>query len=536
MTKHIVTDKTQDNIVDTVREFAHLVCATMGPSGKNIMLHNDTGTPIITKDGVTVARAIDYDAPEKKIVAQILKQAAESTNQAAGDGTTTSTCIARAVVEEVVKLTAAGHNSNVVRQEILNQRDKVLARLAEMRVDFSGETQEEKLSILNKIAMVSTNGDGEIATLVADAVLKAGPEGLITVKNGFGEPSVSRTDGVKVPHAGFTHAEYARGTVDQTCELKDCYILITTYDLDSPDIIKVLQPKIIDVIREESKSLLIIGKADKAFLENMIKFNSTGQVSNCIAKPPYFGEVGREMMDDIAAYVGGIVVDQSRGHKLENIDLKHLGYADKVVVGAQNTTIYGATTDEERMEERLQILKDAFGKLPNGAQDLRKVKERLASLSGNVYILSVPTTSTIEDGERLDRIEDAINACRGALEDGYLPGGGVALYNAADTLGDSVGEKVLKAVTKAPICQIVQNAGESPEVILDKLGDIAGRTDTYDARNKRYGNAFDLGIIDSYKVISSAFKNGISIGSTLVSCVGQIADKPQENANPLEWY
>lgn len=535
MSKLIKINNTRESILDTVNIVESLVCATMGPDGQNIALHNEAGRPMITKDGVTVANAIDFEEPEKKIIAEILKEAAQRTNTVAGDGTTTSTCIAAAVAKSFMKLIAAGHNPNFIKNEINKYREELLNELEKLKIGFSSETDEKKKEILYKIAMISTNGDEEISKVISEAVFESGVDGLIEVKNTYGDASWQRANGVKIPNARFAHAEFARGNADQEVVLKKARILLTTYELEDPNIINILNENVLKPIRAKGESIIIIAKSGKSFLENMIKFNATGQFKNCVVQPPYFGEVGREMLDDVAAYIGAEVIDQAKGHKFENITLDHLGYVEKAVITKSHTTIYDASIDKERMEKRFQLLIEELNKLEPGSRDDRKVKERFASLSGNVFLLNVPRVSNIEDGERLDRVEDAINACKGALESGYLPGGGVALWRASHKLNlkDGLGVKIMREISKAPIDRILENAGLSfPEIMSEIIPDKS----SYDVRTKTGGNALEIGVIDSFKVIYHAVKNGISIGTTLMTCTGIIADKPVENNSPFEMY
>lgn len=537
MSKIIQIKKSRDKILDTLKVFEDLVCATMGPDGQNIALHNDTGRSIITKDGVTVANAIDFEEPEEKLLSDIIKEAAQRTNTVAGDGTTTSICIASSVAKAFSKLLAAGYSSNEITREIQSYRKKLLDQLDSMRVDFTEESDEVRKEILYKIAMISTNGDQEISEIISEAVFQAGQDGLINVRNSYGDASWERANGVKIPQARFAHAEFARGCPDQEITLKKVRVLLTTYELEDPNIINILNENILKPVRKAGESILVIGKSGKSFLENMIQFNATGQFKNCVVQPPYFGDVGREMLDDIAAYVGGKVIDQAQGHQFENVELQHLGYVEKAVVNKSHTTVYEAKTDTDRMEERLDLLRTAFTKLEAGTRDDRKIKERLASLQGNVFVLNVPKVSTIEDGERLDRVEDAINACRGALESGYLPGGGAALYQAWDILtkteDSAIANKIFSEVCKAPVIKILSNAGIAFESINTEITE-SGKA--FDVRKNKSGKALEIGVIDSHKVITNAVKNGISIGTTLMTCTGIIADKPQENSSPFEMY
>lgn len=536
MSKVIRLEDTREIILKTVDKIERLVCDTMGPDGQNIALHNGTGMPMITKDGVTVAEAIDFENAEEKIIADILKEAARKTNLVAGDGTTTSTCIAAAVTRAFNKLLASGEKPAKVREQILKYREAIAQQLEAIKTSVSDKTESEKLDILKKIALISTNGDEEISEIISKAVIQAGEEGLINVKTTYGDASVERADGVKIPNARFAHADFARGSADQTLTLNKCRFLLTTYELEDPNIINVLNEKVLKPIRKKGESLIVVGKSGKSFLQNMVKFNATGEIKNCIIQPPYFGDVGREMLDDIAAYLGAEIIDENKNHNFESVELEHLGYAEKAVITKEHTTVYSASSNEERLKKRLSLLEEAYGKLQLGQRDDRKVKERLASLSGNVFILNIPKTSNIEDGERLDRVEDAINACRGALTDGYVPGGGRALVVAFEKTmiaeEDILSKKMLKDICIAPMKRILSNAGEDYRIMEMKLLD--NDNFSYDLRAGVIGDALEIGVIDSYKVILNAFKNGLSIGTTLMTCNGIIADKPAENPFPME--
>jgi chaperonin GroEL len=521
----IEDNKAREVMADTVKEFSELVCSTMGPSGQNILLHVGAGYAHITKDGVTVAKGIDYDEPEKKIVAEVLKQAAETTNQAAGDGTTTATCIAAAVVEHGLELINKGRSPTEIKEQLNREKDEILDILKDQRVLFEDKSKEEIKEILYKIAMISTNGANQYAELISDAISEGGINTVISINKGSSKLELERLQGAKIPNTGCVSYEYIRGTKEKKTTLEKCRVLITTFELEDPAIIKTLERNVITPIREAGESLLIISKkADKGFLANMVVLNSTGQLKNTIVRAPYYGAVGREMMDDLAAYVGAQVVDEAAGHKFQSVTINHLGYASRAEVTAFNTTFYGPKTNVSDFEKRVKLLEEKMKSCQDG--DGEKVRERYASLTGKVFNLNIPVTSEIENQEELDRVEDAINACRGALEHGYVAGCGVALYEASE-----YSSKLMKKICRKPFETIISNTGRDPEAIA-KARHNAGHTldnyepVTYDAKIGCFGEPLKIGIIDSYKVISEAFKNGISVGSTLLTTKGIIANKP----------
>jgi chaperonin GroEL len=533
--KKIITKATREVITSTVNEFEDLVCATMGPYGQNIALHNDVGSPVVTKDGVSVARVIEFAEPEKNLIAQILRQAAEKTNDEAGDGTTTSTAIASATVREGNKFLAAGHDVNSLRRGVSSALKDVEAMLNKHRVEFSDKNEEEKISILKKIALISTNGDTVISNLIAEAVAKAGKNGIVNVQKGSTTFDLVRSSGMKVPNSGIMDYEFIRGAPDKKVSLKKCRILITTYELESNAVIQALTQKVLQPIMDKNETLLVIPKkADKGFLANMINNNAKGHLKNVVVKAPYFGAVGREMMDDVAAMTGGIVIDENAGHKLSNVQITDLGYAEEVEVTPHHTIIFQPNKNEARVEERIKIL-EKKAELNKGKEgDPDKTMERLAAITGSVYNVKIPSISDIEDKEIMDRVEDAINACKGALEFGYLPGGGVALLRIAHQMDSSNPYyKLLSDIISYPFKRILNNASEAYQVIESELKKADDNL-VYDARERKFGEALELGVIDSYKVVSKSLANGVSIGLMLLTTVGIIADMPQAET-PFQW-
>lgn len=533
--KKIITKATREVINSTVKEFEDLVCATMGPFGQNIALHNDIGSPVVTKDGVSVARVIEFAEPEKNLIAEILRQAAEKTNDEAGDGTTTSTAIAAATVQEGNKYLAAGHDVNSLRRGVATALKEVETALEKIRVEFSTKSEEEKISILKKIALISTNGDVTISNLIAESVAKAGKNGIVNVQKGSTSFALTRSEGMKVPNSGVMDYEFIRGAPDKKVTLKKCRILITTFELESTAVIQALTQKVLQPIMDKNETLLVIPKkADKGFLANMINNNAKGHLKNAVVKPPYFGAVGREMMDDIAAMTGGTVVDENAGHKLSNVQIADLGYAEEVEINPHHTIIFQPNKNEARVQKRIQILEEKALLNKGKEGDPDKTSERLAAITGSVYNVKIPSISDIEDKEIMDRVEDAINACKGALEFGYLPGGGVALLRIAHQMDSSNPYcKLLSDIISYPFKRILNNAGEAYQVIESELKRATDNT-VYDARERKFGEALDLGVIDSYKVVSKSMTNGVSVGLMLLTTVGIIADIPQAQA-PFQW-
>jgi chaperonin GroEL len=534
--KKLILKNTNETILGATQEFEDFVCSTMGPDGLNIALHNDVGAPVITKDGVTVAKVVEFEDPAKDLVAQILRQAAEKTNDEAGDGTTTSTAIASATVREGNKLRAGGYKINAIRSNVTKILHEVKDELLKLRVKFNEESDEKIQETLYKIAMISTNGDDQVSKLISHAVTKAGKSGIVNVQNGASEYGVARSAGMKIPNAGVVSYDFVQGSPDKKVNLTRCRILITDYELESAAIIQQLSEKVFQPIMDKNECLLIIAKkADKGFMANMINNNNKGHLKNACVKPPYFGAVGREMMDDVAAMCSATVIDSKQEHKLSNVTYAELGYADNVEVSPFNTVLFRPKIDEEKLAKRIEILETKAKAIGYKEKDADKTMERLSALTGRVYTIRLLSTSDIEDKERADRVEDAINACKGSVENGYLPGGGTALLSIANGLkqGDAY-QKLMSDIISYPFQRILTNSGISHEVVDNEL-EKDHYSKVYDARNNKYGEPFDLGLIDSHKVVEKSLLNGVSVGLMLLTTTGVIADVPSTESSPYDF-
>lgn len=530
--KKLILKDSRKVIGNAVDQFEDFVCSTMGPSGQNIALHNDLGEPVITKDGVSVAKVISFEDPERDIVAQVLKQAAEKTNEEAGDGTTTSTAIASAIFREGQKLLEKGDwNVNAIRKKVEAAQKEVLAELEKVRVKFDEETEEKRKEILYKIAMISTNGDHDLSLLISQAVLKAGLTGVVNTQVAGMSYELTNSTGMKLKNSHPFSMDYFRGLESEKALYKNCRILITTYELESANIINVIQPKVLEPLMKKNESLIIITpKADKGFLANMINNNAKGILKNAIVKAPYFGPVGRKMMEDIAAKCNTVVFDEDKGHKFEALTYDMLGFAKEVEVSEKETIVFEPVPHEERLAERIAMLTAEAKKVDYKTNDIEKAQERLATITGGVYNIKIPRKSDVEDKERVDRIDDAVNACLGALEHGYVPGGGAALVQASREISDKDIAMTMQNVCRYPMKRILSNAGQE-----DKLSEVMGSVlevdEVYDVRAESYGKPLETGVIDSYKVIDKAFNNGLSVGLMLLTTKGIIADVPKEGGN-----
>lgn len=547
MAKDKVLKATRTLIKETVEDFDKFVCGTMGPGGLNMAIETEEGAAVITKDGVSVANVYEADTPSANLIARVIKEAAQKTNTEAGDGTTTSTAITSAVVRVGNQLLDRGYDGTTIRREFTKHAHKVLKHLKSQRVLFSDKQIDEVEEILYKVALISTNGDTEISRLIAKGTALAGEYGLVTAKKGGLEHELEQTPGMKLENSGVVKYDFIQGCAGKKMTMKNCYILLTTYEMESASIIRDLEQNVINEITAKNGSLLIIPKkADKAFLANMINFNATGTIKNAIVRAPYFGGVGREVMDDIAAATGATVIDQKTDHKFALVTLEHLGFAKEVEVDPHHTVLYSPKADEERVQAKIEELQTKLDEL-GGKPDSDKTIERLAALNGSLYTIKIPSTSAVEDKEQMDRIEDALNACKGALKEGYVAGGGVALLQSIKEIGEGkkrawyapLGgpyglleiEDGFAKVLSYPFERILENAEIEPGKIRKNLGEDKA----YDVRNNVYGDPLEIGVIDSYKVVTSGLKNGTSVGLMLLTTAGIIADKPAENATPYEW-
>lgn len=523
--KLIEIDDTRSKVLSTVKQMEEIVCATMGPYGQNVMLRNEAEAPVITKDGVTVAKSIFSEDHFEQIIFDILKQAAEKTNSEAGDGTTTATCIASNTFREGLKLISADIDPMTIKREIDLFLTKYKEKLQEYRVIFKDKTEEQIQDILYKIAMISTNGDEEMSKVISEGTAKAGLNGVINIKKTTGQYEITPHVGLKIPNAGVVNYDFVKGTVDKKVTLNKVHVLLTTYELENPQLLNDLKELFANIGKVGGSLLLISKKVDKGFLAHLLQWNSTGQLPNAAVRAPYFGAVGREMMDDLAAYLGTIVVEEEKKHSLAKLTIDMLGKADEADVTPHYTILRGIKPDTKRLADRIKLLEDKLVNVTDKLSDPDKTLERLTLLTGKVFTISVPSVSEIEDKERMDRVEDALNACKGALEHGYVPGGGATLAR----VGLDSGSPLIKKILEAPFKRIFTNANKSEHVFPIEKGYMTA----YDLRTGQSGNALDIGVIDSYKVAESAVINGLSVGSMLLTTKAIVLPK-QEKASPFQ--
>jgi len=526
MAKQIIyDDKARVALKKGVDQLANAVKVTLGPKGRNVVIDHGFGSPTITKDGVTVAKEIDLDDKFENVGAALVKEVASKTNDTAGDGTTTATVLAQAMINEGLKLVAAGINPIEIRQGIEKEVSEVINKLKKMSKQIS--TKEE----IAQVASISAN-DPEIGKIIAEAIESVGNEGVITVEEGqsFGvEKEV--VEGMQFDK-GYVSHYMVTNTETMKAELDDPYILITDRKVAA---VQEILPLLEKVLQTGKKDLVVIadeieGEALTTFVVNKLRgvFNVVG------IKAPGFGDRRKAMLEDIAILTGGRVISEEVGLKLETADLSDLGQARRVIVSKDNTTIVDGKGDKKAIQERIEQIKREQ-ELADSDFDRDKLQERLAKLSGGVAVIKVGAATEVEMKEKKSRIEDALNATRAATMEGVVPGGGLALALASEAFdlndNSSVGRKIVAGAILEPIKQIATNAGQDGSFILyniiDKNKD-SNKPIGYNAISGKFEDMVEAGIIDPTKVVRCALENAASAAMMSLTTEAIITDKKEE--------
>ena len=505
--------KLQTQILDGVNKLADIVGSTLGPKGRNVLLHKKGGNPIITKDGVTVAKFVDFEDPFENAGAQLIKQVASQTANIAGDGTTTSTILTRAILNSAQKYLSAGVSPIELKRGMDKGLEAVLARLEDMSRPV--ESQED----IEHIATISANNDRSIGKLISTAVEQAGHDGSVSVEDGKSfETTLDVTEGFHFDSGFFANAfvtNQRRGSV----EYDDPYILVTDYKIDKvQDILPVLE-----LTARESKPLVIVaeeveGQALAALIMNTVR----GTMKIAAVKAPRYGTERREILNDLALSVGATFVSRESGKKLSEVKLVDFGQCKKADILKYNTTFVGGNADWNKVDETIEDLKGQI-KTNDNMQDCQRMQERITRLASGVALIRVGAPTEVEMIEKKHRIEDALEAIRSAQEEGILPGGGIALLRAVEDLeveteneDQKLGAEILKKSVLEPLRQMAANAGVSAELIIDK---ICSKPENfgYNFRNDEFVNMFEVGILDPTKVTRHALTNAVSVASTLLT-------------------
>ena len=509
-------------------QLADAVKVTLGPKGRNVVIDKKFGAPQVTKDGVTVAKEVELEDRFENMGAQMVKEVASKTNEQAGDGTTTATVLAQAIINVGLKNVTAGANPMDLKRGI----DKAVATVVESLKSQSKQVGSD-YSKVEQVGTVSANNDSYIGKLIADAMAKVGKDGVITVEEAKGtETEVKVVEGMQFDR-GYISPYFMTNGDKMEAELKSPSILVTDKKISTmKDLLPILEP-----IAREGRELLIIAEdVDGEALTTLVVNKLRGTLKIAAVKAPGFGDRRKEMLQDIATLTGAIVVSEERGFTLENTTPDMLGRAEKVTITKENTTIVGGAGDKTAIQERVDQIRKQI-ETTTSEYDKEKLKERLGKLSGGVAVLYVGATTEVEMKEKKDRVEDALNATRAAVEEGYLPGGGVSYIRAGEALASLKGENEdettgIRIVAKAieePLRQIAQNAGVDGSVIIQKIKEGKGDFG-YNARTGEYANLFEAGVIDPTKVARVALENAASVAGMFLTTECGIVDIPEPAA------
>jgi chaperonin GroEL len=518
----------RDRMLRGVDLLANAVKITLGPKGRNVVLDKSFGSPRITKDGVTVAKEIELEDKFENMGAQMLREVASKTNDMAGDGTTTATVLAQAIVREGVKLVAAGMNPMDLKRGIDLAVSKVIA-------DISKNARAVKSSKeVAQVGTISANGDENIGKMIAEAMQRVGNEGVITVEEAKSlETDVDIVEGMQFDR-GYVSPYFVTNAEKMVAELADPYILIYEKKLST---LQSMLP-VLEAVVQSGKPLLIIAEdIEGEALATLVVNRLRGGLKVAAVKAPGFGDRRKAMLEDIAILTKGQMIAEDLGIKLEGVTLDMLGRAKKVVIEKEKTTIVDGTGKKSDIEARVSQIKQQIEETTSD-YDKEKLQERLAKLAGGVAVIRVGGATEIEVKEKKDRVDDALNATRAAVEEGIVPGGGVALLRAKKAVGRIKDENedvqaginiVLKAL-EAPIRQIAENSGVEGSIVVGKIADQNDPDYGFDAQTEKYGDMFKAGIIDPAKVVRTALQDAASIAGLLVTTEAMIAEAPKKDA------
>ena len=504
---------------------ADAVKVTLGPKGRNVVIAKKFGAPQITKDGVTVAKEVELEDQFQNMGAQMVKEVASKTNDQAGDGTTTATVLAQAIINVGLKNVAAGANPMDLKRGI----DKAVAAVV---ADLKKQSQPvgEDYSKVEQVGTVSANNDAHIGKLIADAMAKVKKDGVITVEEAKGtETEVKVVEGMQFDR-GYISPYFMTNGDKMEAVLDDAYILLTDKKISNmEDLMPVLEP-----VAREGRSLLIIAEdVEGQALTTLVVNRLRGTLKVAAVKAPGFGDRRKEMLQDIATLTGAVVISEERGFTLQNANVQMLGKAEKVTITKENTTIVGGAGNQADIKDRADQIRAQI-ETTKSDYDREKLQERLGKLAGGVAVIYVGATTEVEMKEKKDRVDDALNATRAAVEEGYLPGGGVAYIRAAEALkglkgendDETTGIRIIERAIEEPLRQIAENAGVEASVIINKIREGKGDFG-YNARTDEYVNMYEAGVIDPTKVARVALENAASVAGMLLTTECGIVDIPE---------
>lgn len=532
MAKEIKFDiESRDALKRGVDALANAVKVTLGPKGRNVVLEKAFGAPHVTKDGVSVAKEIELENPIENLGAQMVKEVASKTNDVAGDGTTTATVLAQAIVREGLKNVAAGANPMDLKRGMDKAVTAVVTNLKEQSREV-GDSSEK----IKQVASISANNDDNIGSLISEAFAKVGKEGVITVEEAKGtETYVDVVEGMQFDR-GYQSPYFVTNPDKMIAELENPFILLFDKKISNlQDLLPILEP-----VAQSGRPLLVISEeVEGQALATLVVNRLRGSLKIAAVKAPGFGDRRKAMLEDIAILTGGTVISEERGYSLESATMDMLGTAEKVQIDKDNTTIVNGAGDDAQIKARVNEIKAQI-EATTSDYDREKLQERLAKLAGGVAVLYVGAASEVEMKEKKDRIDDALHATRAAVEEGIVPGGGVAYVRSLDSLenlkGDNsdedTGINIVRRAIEEPLRQIVANAGGEGSVVVSKVKE--GKDDFgYNAKNETYANMFEAGIIDPTKVSRVALENAASVAGMLITTEAVITEiKKDEPAMP----
>ena len=516
----------RDQLKKGVDALANAVKVTLGPKGRNVIIEKKFGAPHITKDGVTVAKEIELADAYQNTGAQLVKEVASKTGDDAGDGTTTATVLAQAIVAEGLKNVTAGASPMDIKRGI----DKAVAKVVES-IKAQAETVGDNYDKIEQVATVSANNDPVIGKLIADAMRKVSKDGVITIEEAKGtDTTIGVVEGMQFDR-GYLSAYFVTNTEKMECEMEKPYILIYDKKISNlKDFLPILEPAV-----QSGRPLLVIAEdVDSEALTTLVVNRLRSQLKICAVKAPGFGDRRKEMLEDIAVLTGGVVISEEKGLKLEQATIEMLGTADKVTVSKDNTTIVNGAGAKENIKERCDQIKAQIAATKSD-YDREKLQERLAKLSGGVAVLYVGAASEVEMKEKKDRVDDALRATRAAIEEGIVAGGGVAYIRAIESLDGLKGENddettgiaIIKRAIEEPLRQIVANAGKEGAVVVQKVSEGKGDFG-YNARTDVYENMHAAGVVDPAKVTRVALENAASIAGMFLTTECVIVEKKED--------
>jgi len=538
-------DEARQKVKIGVDKLANAVKATMGPGGRNVVIERKFGSPLVTKDGVTVAKEIELTDPVENIGAQLVKEVAQKTADKAGDGTTTATVLAQAIFNDGLKFVTAGDNAIELKRGVDVAVEKVVEELK--NISKPVETKEQ----IAQVATISANYDKEIGELIAEAMDKVGKEGVITVEEAKGlKTELKVVEGMQFDR-GYLSPYFVTDPDKMEAVLENPYILIYGKKISN---IRELLP-VLEAVAREGRPLLIIAEdVEGEALATLVVNKLRGTLNVCAVKAPGFGERRKAMLQDIAILTGGQAILEDLGIKLENVTIDMLGQADKVVVDKEHTTIIGGKGKEEDIEARIKQIKAELEKATS-EYDKEKLQERLAKLAGGVAIIKVGAATEAELKEKKARVEDALHATRAAVEEGIVPGGGTALLAAARKLEEVIkeldeagevdkkhGVEIVKKAVEAPLRQIAENAGYAGQVVVEKVKELINEKGVnygFNARKGEYEDLVAAGVIDPTKVERVALQNAASVAGLLLTTeatITEIPEKEEKNMPPMPEY